>query len=268
MIYYELLMSWRRGTLRALLLSMLIFPQVFYLLNYVFGTVDGPTAVNLVTWPQAVRLMGTDDAIVGNVTTLVMIVLLLPLMLAELVPLDRQYRVREIVDALPVSRNVYLAGKLLSVWPVVAIGLTLSALLSGALAWMQGGPFHVGVLTAFWITGLIPLALFTTQMSVMLSAGQPNRRRAILTGLVASVVGLAACFILPVNDFLFAALIRDMLTLEQLADPLVRAASPGFPDAFSANTLLRLGGTLVVMVAVWIVTARAMQRERNQEELA
>ncbi len=261
MIRYELLMSWRRGTLRAVLLSILVFPQMFYLLNHVFGSVDGPTAVNLAMWPEAVRLMGTDDAILGHITTLVMIILLLPLMLAELVPLDRQYRVREIVDTLPITRNVYLAGKLLSVWPVIAIGMALSALLSGVLSWVQNGPFHVGVLTAFWITGLIPLALFTTQMSVMFSVGQPNRRRAILTGLVSSAVGLVACFILPVNDFLFAALIRDGLTLEQLADPLVRTASPSFPGAFSLNTWLRIGGTLVVMAAVWIVTARAMRRE-------
>jgi hypothetical protein len=107
------------------------------------------------------------------------------------------------------------------------------------------------------------LALFTAQMSVMFSAGQPSRGRAILISLVASVVSLVACFILPVNDFLFAALIRDAFTLEQLADPLVRAASPGFPDALSLNTLVRIGGTLVIMAAVWIVTARTMWREQS-----
>jgi pimeloyl-ACP methyl ester carboxylesterase len=263
MVRYELLMSWRRGTLRAVLLSILVFPQMFYLINYVFGSADGPTTVNLTMWPAAVLLMGTDEAIMANITTLVMIILLLPLMLAELVPLDRQYRVREIVDTLPITRSIYLAGKLLSVWPTIAIGMALSALLSGVLTWTQNGPFHIGVLAAFWITGLIPLALFTAQMSVMLPAGQSSRRRAILMGLVASVVGLAACFILPVNGFLFAALIRDGLTLEQLADPLVRAAAPSFPDALSPNTLLRIGGTFVIMAAVWIATVRTMQREQN-----
>jgi len=131
------------------------------------------------------------------------------------------------------------------------------------LTWMQNGPFHARVLIAFWITGLIPLALFTVQMSVLLSAGQPNRRRAILTGLVASAVGWVACFILPVNGFLFAALIRDAFTLEQLADPLIRAASPSFPDALSLNTSLRVGGTLVIMAMVWGVAARAIQREQS-----
>jgi hypothetical protein len=238
---------------------------MFYLINYVFGSADGPTTVNLTMWPAAVRLMATDEAIMANITTLVMVTLLLPLMLAELIPLDRQYRVREIVDTLPITWNIYLAGKLLSVWPVVAIGMALSALLSGVLTWMQNGPFHIGVLAAFWITGLIPLALFTVQMSVMLPARQSSRR-AILMGLVASVVGLVACFVLPVNGFLFAALIRDGLTLEQLADPLVRAATPSFPGALSPNTLLRIGSTLVIMAAVWIVTARAMQRQQGNHQ--
>ena len=264
MLRYELLMSWRRGTLRAVLLSLLVFPQMFYLINYVFGSAHLPTTVNLAMWPEAVRLMATDDAIMGNITTLAMIILLLPLMLAELIPLDRQYRVREIVDTLPITRNIYLAGKLLSVWPVIAIGMVLSALLSGVLVWTQNGSFHIGVLAAFWITGLIPLALFTSQMSVMLPAGQSSRRRAIPMGLVVSVVSLVACFVLPVNGFLFATLIRDGLTLEQLADPLVRAAAPSFPDALSPNTLLRIGSTLVIMVAVWVVTVRTMQREQSQ----
>jgi pimeloyl-ACP methyl ester carboxylesterase len=264
MMRYELLMGWRRGTLRAILLSVLLFPQVFYLVNYLLGLAGGPIAVYLTIWPEAVRLKGTDAAITANITTLVMIILLLPLVLAELIPLDRQYRVREIIDTLPITRNIYLAGKLLSAWPVIVIGMALSALLSGTLAWIQNGPYYIGVLVAFWMTGLIPLALFASQVGVMLPARQSNRRHAVLMGLVAAAVGLVAWFILPVNGFLFAALVRDGFTLEQLADPLVRAASPGFPDAFSLNTLFRIGSVSAIMAAVWIVTARAMRREQSR----
>jgi len=48
---------------------------------------------------------------------MILIVLLLPLMVAEIIPLDRQYRVREVIDATPISESLYVAGKLLSVWP-------------------------------------------------------------------------------------------------------------------------------------------------------
>jgi hypothetical protein len=263
MIRYELLMSWRRGTLRAILLSVLMFPQVFYLINYAFGEADSLSAVYLTVWPEAVQLKATDAAITANITTLVMIVLLLPLVLAELIPLDRQYRVREIIDTLPITQNVYLAGKLLSVWPMIVIGMALSALLGGTLTRIQNGPYDVGVLVALWTTGLIPLALFASLVGVMLPAQQPNRQRAILMSLLAVIASLIVCFILPIKDFVFAAFIRDTLTLEQLADPLVRAASPGFPDVLSLNTLFRIGSVSVIMMAIWIATARAKRREQH-----
>jgi pimeloyl-ACP methyl ester carboxylesterase len=254
---YELLMSWRRGTLRTTLLSILLFPQVLYLVSYVFAPlVDEQTATSLVMWPKALLLVGTGAAISTNITTVIMIVLLLPLMLAELIPLDRQYRVREIIDALPITRNVYLAGKLLSIWPVVVISMVLSALLGGTLTWLQNGPYHVGTLAAFWLTGLIPLALLSSQMGVMFPAGQSSRRRAILMSLVAVAGSLAAFFLLPLGGFLFAALVRMSLTLEQLGDPSALAAIPGYPDALSLNTLLRIGGAIVIMAVIWLVSAR------------
>ena len=147
-----------------------------------------------------------------RIAAIVLIVLLLPLTLSELIPLDRQYGVRELLNALPLTANLYLAGKLLSVWPLLFIGLVLAALLSGALAWLQNGPYHVGILASFWITGLLPLALFSSLVAVMLSAGQSSRRRAILTGLLAIPVGLAASFLLPVNR-IFRILLFDSFSL-------------------------------------------------------
>ncbi|MBN1584103.1 MAG: alpha/beta fold hydrolase [Anaerolineae bacterium] len=265
-IHYEWLMGWRRGTLRAILVAIVLFPQLFYAIDYVFGSTGTSLAMDLALWPQAVLFRNTGQAIMANVITIVMIVLVLPLMFAELIPLDRQYRVRELVDAVPVTRGVYLAGKVLSVWSSIAVAMVLSALLNGTLAWIQNGPYRSGVLVAFWATGLIPLALFASAMGVLLSARQPNRYRAVLIGLAVAVASLAACFVLPVNGFVFAALIRDGLTLEQLADPLIRAASPHFPAVFSLETLLRIGGAAAIVVLVWIGTLQAMRRVEYEEE--
>jgi hypothetical protein len=261
MVRYELLMSWRRGTLRTVLLSVLAFPQVMVLLDYLFAPAAGEqAAAKVALWPEVALLMGTGAAIFANVTTLVMIVLLLPLVLAELIPIDRQYRVREIIDALPITGSHYVAGKLMSVWPVLVGGLTISAALSGAFSWVQSGPYHVGPLVVFWVTGVIPLALFASMMAVMLPAGQSSRRRAILPGMAAAVVSLAACFVLPVGGHLYAAILPMGLSAEKLADPAVRAALPGFPDPFSPDTLLRLGATLGIMVAVWTVTVPRQEK--------
>jgi hypothetical protein len=264
MMRYEWLMGWRRGTQRVVLVSALLFPQMLALVGYLFGPLtDGSTAVSLSGWPEVLLLQSTGAAVLANIATLVLIVLLLPLTLSELIPLDRQYRTREILKALPLSPNLYLAGKLLSVWPALLIGLLLAALLSGALAWLQNGPYHVGTLVTFWLTGLIPLALFSSLMAVMLSAGQSSRRRAILTGLLAAPVALAASFLLPVNKFLFAALFRLSLTPEKLADPAVVASLPRYPEALAPDTLLRLGGTLAIMVLMWLATAWSIRRKEK-----
>jgi len=269
MMRYELLMGWRRGTQRVVLVSAVLFPQLLYLLGYLFGPLtDGALTASLDRWPEVVLLLRTDAALIANITTLVLILLLLPLTLSELIPLDRQVRVREILDALPLTPNLYLAGKLLSICPPLLIGLALAALLSGVLAWLQNGPYQVRTLATFWITGLIPLALFSSQVAVSFSAGQSSRRRAILTGLLAVPVGLAASFLLPVNRFLFAALFRMSLTPEKLADPAVVASLPRYPEALAPDTLLRLGGTLTIMALIWLATARSIRlgRDRDHQE--
>ena len=264
MLRYEGLMGWRRGTQRIILVSALLFPQMLYLLGYLFGSLtDESLAASLGRFPELVLLLRTDAAILANITTLVLIVLLLPLTLSELIPLDRQYRVREILAALPLKPSLYLAGKLLSVWPALVAGLILAALVSGALAWHQNGPYQAATLASFWMTGLIPLALFSSQMAVLFSAGQPNRRRAILTGLVAVPVSLAAAFLLPVKRFLFAALLRSSLAPEKLADPAVVTALPPYPEMFALDTLLRLGGTLAIMVLIWLATAWLIRRKEK-----
>jgi hypothetical protein len=264
MVRYEGLMGWRRGTQRIVLASALLFPQMLYLLGYLFGPlIDESLVASLGRFPELVLLLRTDAAVLANITTLLLIVLLLPLTLSELIPLDRQYRVREILAALPLRPGLYLAGKLLGVWPALVAGLILAALVSGALAWFQSGPYQVGILATFWIVGLIPLALFSAQVAVMFSAGQSNRRRAILTGLLAIPAALAASFLLPVNRFLFAALLRSSLTPEKLADPVVVAALPRYPEAFAPDTLLRLGATLASMILIWLATAQFIRRKEK-----
>jgi hypothetical protein len=140
-------------------------------------------------------------------------------------------------------------------------GFAISAVLSGALAWVQNGPYHVQTLVAFWITGIIPLALFASQMAVLLPAGQPSRRRAILLGIVASIATMVVCFVLPVGRHLYAALRPAGLSLERLADPSIRAALPGFPKPLSPDTLLRIGTAFGIMAVVWTITVRRGSRE-------
>jgi hypothetical protein len=197
-----------------------------------------------------------------------MVVLFLPLMLAELIPLDRQQGVREVIDALPLSPHVYLAGKLVGGWGVTAAGLLLAGVVSGALSWMRHGPFHVGTVAGYWLVGLLPLALFAAQMGVMLPARQPNRRRAIPVALIGVIASLAAIVVLPAGTYLYATAIRlgAALEPERFADPYVQAVLPSVPGVCSWSNLARIGLVALAMVAVWLGTAHGLRGYHDKEK--
>jgi hypothetical protein len=128
----------------------------------------------------------------------------------------------------------------------------------------------MGTLALFWLGGLIPLALFGTEMGVLFAAGQPNRRRAALTGLAAVAATLAAAFVLPVNQMIAAGTFQLALNMAAIDDPRVRAVLPDFPDMHSMNVWLRIGGVVLAMAAVWLFTVGRLRRgsaERNREVL-
>ena len=259
-VRYEMLSSWRRGSLRAVLIFTLLLPQLFHGISFAFGSMmDEALVASLSDRPALLLLAGTNVALIAGGMTVILSVLMLPMMVAEMVPLDRQHRVREVIDAAPIGAGLYLAGKMLSVWPVILIGLCVGGVLNGVISWVLNGPFQIHILVLFWVTGLIPLALFGSQMGVMLAAGQPSRRRAVVVGFLAILVTLAASFVLPANQYLGAGVFQLALQAAEIDDPRITAAVPNFPDMLSWSIWLRIGGVLLVMIAVWICTARFMR---------
>jgi hypothetical protein len=262
-VWYEMLSSWRRGSLRALVAFTLLFPQLFHAISLLFGSLmDEALIASLADRPDVLLLAGTNAALVASGITMIMIVLPLPLMVSEIIPLDRQYRVREVIDAAPLGKGLYLAGKMLSVWPVVVAGLAVAGVLNGLISWVLNGPFRIDVFAQFWLAGLIPLALFGTQMGVMLAAGRPDRRRAILASLLAIVATFVACLVLPAGQFLAAGTFQLALQMAEIDDPRVIAALPNFPDMLSVGIWLRIGAVVLVMVVVWLCTVWFMRRGR------
>ena len=151
------------------------------------------------------------------------------------------------------------------------IGLGLAGLLNGLVSWALNGPFQLETLALFWLTGVIPLALFATQMGVMFAAGRPNRRRAVSTSLWAVAATLAASFVLPVNQFFGAGVFQLALNMAGIDDPRVSAAIPNFPDMRNWEPWLRIGGVTLAMAAVWFLTIRSSRRRntaRSQEAVS
>ena len=263
-VRYEMLMSWRRGSLRAILISILLLPQLFHIITCLFGSLLDETLVaRLVDRPEVLLLAGTNAALVSNVTTMIMIILMLPLLVTEIIPLDRQHRVKEVIDALPVAKGLYVTGKLLSIWPIILIGLCISAVLNGLVSWVLNGPFQIETVALFWLAGLIPLAMFGSQMGVMFAARQPDRRHAVLTGLLAFVATLAASFVLPTNQFFAAGVFQLGLATAEIDDQRVIAVIPNFPDMGSSSLWLRIGGVILTMVVVWLCTVKPLQNRHT-----
>lgn len=254
----ELIMCWRRGGLKVILLMALVLPP---LMSWVMP-IDRQVAQTLAQlWPADALRLRTAFAISNNTAAGWTALFLLPLILSEVIPLDDQYRTREFITALPLPGWVYLAGKLLAFWGVVLVGLVLTALITCGLVWAQYGPLDLPVMLLFWVTGYGLLALFSTQMGIMLAVGQPTRRQAILPGIVAVLLAFGAYFVLPTNDFLWQSLLLSIIATHFPGHYNSTLLSfPSMPDyAF------RIGIVLLVMAAVWIITLWRIEHRQAHE---
>ena len=252
---FEIIMCWRRGGLKIILLMSILLPP---LMSWVMP-IDRQIADMLAQlWPGDALRLRTAFAISNNTAVGWSALFLLPLILSEVIPLDDQYRTREFMTALPLPTWVYLAGKLLAFWGVVLLGLALTAVITCGLVWAQYGPLDLSVLLSFWIWGYGLLALFSTQMGIMLAAGQPTRRQAILPGIAAVLLALGAYFVLPTNEFLWKSLLLSIIAAVFPGRYNAALLSfPSMPDYF-----LRIGAVLLLMIAVWLVTLWRLERRQ------
>lgn len=220
MIKYELLMGWRRRSLLLTVLFLFVGLAVVTTtfareplgaeggeMLYVDDTVTPPTVTmrlydtgevttvpadqtvlaNIPHWLRNIDL-GQANAtfkiatLLGLVTPLLVIMLLL--MSAETVPLDQHYRVRELLNTLPVGHATYLGGKVLAVWLGLFVGIVLCALLYIPIAQARFGAFDMNAYLQLWAVLLLPSAAFSSGIAVLAASGVATRRASVLVGLV------------------------------------------------------------------------------------
>lgn len=175
----EIKLHWRRRGLLVLLLGLAVVMVGTAIIQRKMLAGEWATS-----WPSERRWTSTNTIMVLGPVAWVILAVLLPPVLAETVPRDRQLGVRELLDSLPPGRLTLLAGKLLGAWASVVLGLAAFGLLLG-LAWLPIlGGFDLRLYLDLWLVGLLPLALYMAAMSVLLAAGQPTRRRATLIGIL------------------------------------------------------------------------------------
>jgi hypothetical protein len=142
--------------------------------------------------PQIDEIMASNTVIQSVWPVALMFsILAIPPVLSDTIPKDRQMGVCALLDSLPLYRATYLAGKLLGTWASLLVMLAGVALVFGTTMLLILGPYSLSAYLTIWIIGVLPVALFTSGMSVLLAAGQPNRRRAVFVGIAFIVLCIA-----------------------------------------------------------------------------
>jgi ABC-type transport system involved in multi-copper enzyme maturation permease subunit len=178
---YEFRIHWRRRGLKVMLLSYLAMQGLFFLV-----TAEG----HFFEFPAAEMWDTNTDAIIFSTWPLAgaFLLVMFPFVVAEAVPRDRQFGVRELLDSLPLPRPVYLAGKVLGAWFGVASAALAVMALAGIVLRFILGPYGIGLFLAIMLVGANLLIMLNSGLAVLAAAGQPNVVRALLVGLACTIV--------------------------------------------------------------------------------
>jgi hypothetical protein len=194
-IRYEMLWQRRQRLLVGVILSAIVLPLLVYVL---FGQSNVEEIQR--TWitsggiaTDAALKVTTRYAVTYSAMTLYMITLLiLPVISADGIAKDKQHGVRELLDGLPLTTGTYLGGKVLGWWISVAIGLLIALVVVGAGWRVLIGPYHVDQFAVAWVAIGWGIGVVNSTLSMLLAAGQPTRRRAIIVGVIFAAVCLFA----------------------------------------------------------------------------
>ncbi len=198
MARYEMLMQWRRGSLRIITAGLIILP-----LLYMVAARDsfvGTLATHEVTATELYHL-NTSMLVLCTIPLLATVLVAIPIIMTESIPFDHQYHVKDCLWALPLTRRTYLLGKVAGTWLGLGLALALACVVIGLAGLVLIGSFDLGLWLTLWVGGLLLFTLFAGGISVLLAAGLPNRRRAVFVGLMLVVVVVAAYAGSPVGMF-------------------------------------------------------------------
>lgn len=199
MARYEALMMWRRGSLRIIVAGLIMLP-----LLYLVVTREAYLASLQASQipDDAVSHLATRTMILTTFPLLAIILVAIPIILTEVIPFDCQYRVQDCLRALPLAHHTYLIGKVAGTWLGLALAMALACMVIGLAGHFLIGGFDLQIWLRLWGGGLLLFTLFAGGLSVLLSAGQPNRRRAVLVGVILVMVDVAIYLWTPLNFFI------------------------------------------------------------------
>ncbi len=191
MIRYEMILVWRRRGLLIITLAILAITTLVLVSSKSQMENGRQQLVQAGLTAEDVRektTLGLLPTYWGVLFTILLITL--PIVLVDTIPIDRQTGVRELLDTMPLSNATYLTGKLLGVWAAALSAIVVVMFGSGLVWWLVLGPFEISYYLEVWLVGGIPGALINAGMIIFLVIGQAGRRPALLIGIVFSIVML------------------------------------------------------------------------------
>jgi ABC-type transport system involved in multi-copper enzyme maturation permease subunit len=198
-IRYEFLMQWRRVALPALGIAVMVpavlgaFLSQNKISRYRTALATGALSLETITANITAEMM-----IITWLGTCLVIILMLPVVVADTIPKDQHLGVQDVLASLPLGPGCYLIGKVLSLWLGLALGLGLAALVIAGVWRAVVGPFNPAIYAELWLLGVLPLALINAGLASLLAAWQPTNQRAMLVGAGFSLLcllGLGLAFV-------------------------------------------------------------------------
>jgi hypothetical protein len=280
-IRYELLMHWRRRSLPAIIVFFLIALIGFSMISFnneqttsgvirvnsVEGGVEvvqiDPATGETVTatyseeqagmfprWMRDLDLVQVQNtlklAFMIGIAMQALLVALMP-MLAETIPLDKQVKVRELLDTVPLPRAVYLGGKVLAVWIGLLIGLALVGGVFVLFCSWRYGSFDLALYTRLWIALVFPNALIAAGFSILLNALMPSRRTAVLLGIA----------LIPVAILMFSTIgVTLFINMTRVFDPTGGVGQASYDATMNYFVGEMVNGMLpfaLALAAVWVM---------------
>ena len=190
---YEFKRHWRRKALIVIMLSLTLIVGLSILLSSDLETLANFSDVEQQNVDKAVSL---TVALVTWIPMSVLLIFVLPVAVADTIPLDTQYRVKDILFSTQLTPATYLAGKLMGLWLATLAGLSVVMVIITALWVWQIGTFDFSLYAEIWLINAVSITVLNGSLGVLLAVGQPNRRRAVVV-----VIGLfmTLTFILNFN---------------------------------------------------------------------
>jgi len=220
-VRYELLMAWRRRSLPILWILLLVGVVGFALLVHnanemLLDSVLERVEAGLFTLEQ----FNTNMLFSIMVAAMIFYSIGVTLLMGEVIPLDTQFKVRELLGTLPVTRATYLGGKLLGVWGGILLGWLIIGVIGFVALRLIIGAFDWRVFLLLWLFLPLPAALTSSALSVLISALVGSRRASVFVGLL----------VMPFAFYLNAMSLATFVNLTVLIDRIYTYGSPLLPD--------------------------------------